>query len=314
MSDSAAGPEDTVEGQDAPPAAGLAHPGRDDPAAGPRRRSHHRSAWLAAGRGLVVALLAAIGYQAVVPVSHIDRGRLAGLVSVHSGVKEFAGKPTSAGEQQGAAQSGLAALVTATNKSPEHTGVYRAEWAAPPAKDAAEVVAFAMPSAAAAQRLLVQFVSTELSANAEASASLHRVSTGPVPAIPGSSGALFMGSSPAAGSPDLAVVAFRVGTAVAVTEVVTVSGTQAEARSMAMAQYQHLRAVEPSFTLAVVDHPLLATLVWVVGAVIVTLVVALGPLVFGRFRRRREQLRQEDLDRQVRGHAITKQRRTVQGH
>ncbi len=130
--------------------------------------------------------------------------------------------------------------------------------------------------------------------------------------MPGSSGSAYTPTSKGNGAPgDLAVTTFRYGRVVAAVEVVGPSDTQADAGTIATGEYDLLQRVEPGFTLSKVTRPVLATSLWIVGAVLLAAVVALAPAA----RRRRAERRQKQIDEElshlvvVRGQTISKHRR-----
>jgi len=82
-------------------------------------------------------------------------------------------------------------------------------------------------------------------------------------------------------------------------------------------QAAHVEKVGPDFTLvelvrpAGTDIPTTASIVWIAGSVVAAFLAAIGPLLYGRARRRRQERLQAELDRMivVRGQTITKRRR-----
>ncbi len=286
----------------------------DDPARGESRgpsRHPRRTAAVAGGVAVLVLVVAAVGYQQVIPITHVARGRLARLVVTRSGVKEFDTKPAQAVELP-VAKTGLSVLEGAGKKSPDASGSYLVAWTGPGANNALETVAFVAPSADVAKRLEAQVVSTNLSAQALSSSSLKRLSTFTVPGAPGSAGSLYGSSTATAGASQLAVTAVQVDRVVTVSEALNPTSAETDSKTATVTEYRHLQAAIPGFTLKVVHRPLTATILWAAGAVLIAVLVALSPATVGRVRRRR-QARREAEERArgslVPGHRITKRQR-----
>ncbi|MGH9095692.1 MAG: hypothetical protein ACRDXE_11070 [Acidimicrobiales bacterium] len=272
-----------------------------------------RRAAFATLRGVVVVVVAVVGYQALIPQTHIDRSRLKGLVVTQPGVKAFDIKPAGAAEQQ-AARIGLPAPAAAAKRDPHHTGVYSIEWTPTPSTGAGLVV-FLLPKRADAATSLGQIRQRQLAADSYKADGLTRRTTFNVGGVPGSTGSVYAGSPSASASAshpvELSVVAFATGRVVSIVQVLDPSGTQADAVAVARTEYGHLRKVEPGFTLAKVTRPTVATVLWIVGSVLVLLLAVGWP--WGRRalvarRRRREQARLDHMVR-VGAQVITKRRR-----
>ncbi|MDQ2726591.1 MAG: hypothetical protein M3Y91_01705 [Actinomycetota bacterium] len=301
---------DEVTGPNAGPDTGPA----DDPAPGetqgPSRRPR-RTAAVAGGVAVVVVVLAAVGYQQVIPITHVDRSRLARLVVNRPGIKEFDTKPAQAVELP-VAKTGLSVLESAAKKAPDTTGAYLAVRTGGTSNHALETVAFLAPSAAVAKRLEAQVVSSNLSAQALASSSLNRLSTFTVPGAPGSAGSLYAPAAKTAGASQLAVTAVQEGRVVTVSEALHPTSAEGYSTSATIAEYHHLQTTLPGFSLKVVHRPLTATILWAAGAVLIALLIALSPVIVGRTRlKRRERREAEDRarGRVVPGHRITKRQR-----
>ena len=97
-------------------------------ATGPARSpSPLRQTGFVVARALVVLVVAAVAYQAVVPNVVVVRGRLARLVLSKPGVPAYDKTKAQSGEQNDA-QTGLAAVTAAAQQSPDKTGIYSIEW------------------------------------------------------------------------------------------------------------------------------------------------------------------------------------------
>lgn len=271
-------------------------------------RSGARTAGLAVLRAVVILVMAGIGYQLVVPVTQLERSRLSRLVVAQPGVKELDVKPMRS-DAQPVDRSGLRSLVAAAKASPDQTGIYATEWVARTQRDAAQVAVILTPSPAVARRVSSELAMISLGANAETPSGLTRLSSSAVPGVPGSSRSAFGMTTKTGVAPELAAAEFRFGDVVVLDQDVAGPASVADAEAIARAEYRHLGTVEPGFSLSVTHRPALATVLWVAAAVSVAALAAGAPLALGRLRRSREQRRQEELDRIVRGHAITKTRR-----
>jgi hypothetical protein len=283
----------------------------DGPSPGRQGPSPLRTPAFVVARTVVVLVVAAVGYQLVIPQKHVDRTRLAKLVVTVPGVKEFDVKPTGAAEQK-AASSGVKTLEAAAKKSPNSTGVYSIEWTGKGTKDVAGVIVFLLPDEADAKATLAQVKTQQLGAKSYSSDSLTRRSTFTVAGVPGSSGSYYEMTKKTATSVNLAATVFRDGDVVAVAEGIKAQDTQADTETVTRSEYAHLRSVASGFTLSTTTRPTVASIVWIAGSVVVALLAGFAPLVVGQTRRRRRRRRQEELDRLivVRGQTIAKRRRT----
>jgi hypothetical protein len=279
----------------------------DQPVERPRPSPYRQPAF-AVLRAVVVLAAAVVGYQAVIPSTHVIRSRLARLAVSEPGVAGFNVKPTQAGEQA-AAQTQLATVVAAAKKAPSATGVYSIEWA-PSTSEGAGLVVFLLPTTSEATSTFSEVRTQQLAAASESANGLTRRSTFAVSSVPGSAGAVFTSSAGGSAATELAATALRYGRVVAVTEALSSTRSQADASVLTAAEYSRLRKVASGFSLKVVDRPVVATVVWAAGAVALALVVALGPVARRRSARRRQRLIEEELSRQVvvRGQIITKRR------
>ena len=277
---------------------------------GHRSSSPYRAPAFAAARAVVVLAVAVVGYQAVVPTTHVIRTRLARLVVGQPGVAAYNIKPSSASEQP-AAQTQLKTLTAAAKRSPAATGAYAILWE-PAQSSFAGLAVFLLPTEAEASATVSELRTQQLAAGADTSSGLTRRSTFTDSGIPGSAGAVFAPTS-ASSAPQttLAVSLFRYGKVVALSEVASTAHPQADTTTLAVNEFAHLRQVEPGFTLKVVRRPAVATALWAAATVVAAAIVALAPIARRRRARRRRQRLEEELSRRVvvRGQVITKHRR-----
>lgn len=283
----------------------------------------------ALARAIVVLAIAGAGYAVIIPTHH-DRktrvvdSRLAELTIPETGVAGFKTKPSSAGVQP-SSNVGISVLTTAAKQDPGHTGLYTKDWSgsAKGSTDAIGLVVFLLPTPAKAQTVLNEVSKMELTASAQSANSLERTSTFTVPGVTGSAGSVFVPKKPTKTSQDLAVGISRQGSVVSFVQVALTSSSTAASEasahviSVAKAQDEHVKTVEPRFTLIELVHPAgtsyptTASIIWIAGSVVVAILAALGPIFYGRARRRHQQRVQAELDRMivVRGQTITKRRR-----
>lgn len=277
--------------------------------AAPRLR--RRSVAFTLGRAVLVLAAAGITYQFVVPVHDVVRGRLARLVVSKPGLPAFAKTHPQTGQPDDT-QTGLSTVTAAAKKSPDHAGVYSIEWS-PSQTSGAAVIAFLLPSDSAASSTLGEIRSHQLASGAYSSNSMSRTSTFAVAGVPGSHGSVFSPDAKAPkGTPTLSVVALQAGRLVAVEEVIgTSSNAKPWSQQLASAEYAHLRGAEPGFTLSVTRYPLVATIVWAAGAVVLAAIAALAPLLWARRRDKRRRQWEEEMASQVvvGGKLIVKHRR-----
>lgn len=249
----------------------------------------------AIARALVVLVVAAVGYQAVVPTTHVVRGRLARLVVSKSGVPAYDKTPAHAGEQNDT-QTGIAAVTAAAKQSPSRTGLYSIEWS-PTQNSGAAVITFLLPSNAAATTVLAQIRTQQLAAGSYSSNSLTRTSTYSVAGVPASYAAVYTPSSTgAAPAPGLTITAFRYGRVVAVTEVASSSSTaRPNADTITTGEYANLRHLGSGFSLSVTRRPVVATILWAAGAVLLAAMAALVPVGLRRRAQRRRQAYEDEM-------------------
>ncbi len=270
-------------------------------ATGPARSpSPLRQTGFAVARALVVLVVAAVAYQAVVPNVVVVRGRLARLVLSKPGVPAYDKTKAQSGEQNDA-QTGLAAVTAAAKQSPDKTGIYSIEWS--PSQDSgAGMIAILFPTEAAAATGLAQIRSQQLAAGSYSSNALTRASTSVVAGVPGSYASVYRPSSKQAGAqPDLAVTAFRYGRVVAVSEVANTEAiAPRDVNTVTTGEYANLRRLGTGFGLTVTRRPVMATSLWAAGAIVLAAAAALGPVV----RRRRRQNRQRAYEQEMSSRVI----------
>jgi hypothetical protein len=306
--EAAAGPGDSSDDTD--PGDGAASVSGPEVALGPARSSSpYRRAGFAVARALIVLVVAGVAYQLVVPTVHVERGRLARLVPSKPGVPAFNKTPPQAAEQNDT-QTGLAAVTAAAKRSPNQTGIYSIQWV-PTQATGAGMVAFLLPNDSSATTALGQAQAQQLSPTSFSSNGLTRTSTFAVAGVPQSYGAVYQPSSKAAGSPPgLAVTVFRYGKVVVLSDVASSkSSDQTAAEAMATGEYSHLRQLGSGFSLSVTRRPVVPTVLWVVGAVVLAAIAALTPVV----RRRRAQKRRRAYEEEM-AHRVVVGRQVIVKH
>ncbi len=275
-----------------------------------RSSSPYRTPAFAAARAVVVLAVAVVGYQAIVPTTHVIRTRLARLTVSTPGIPAYNGKPASASEQP-AAQTQLKTVIAAAKQAPAATGAYAVLWQ-PSQSSFAGLAIFLLPTKAQAAATLSELRTQQLATGANASNGLTRRSTFTVSGIPGSGGAVFTPTTASSASPTtLAISVSQYGKVVAVSEVASATHAQTDATTLAVNEFAHLRQVEPGFTLKVVRRPLEGTALWAAATLALVIIVAFGPIAWKRMARRRQQRIEEELSRRlvVHGQIITKHRR-----
>jgi len=250
-----------------------------------------------AATSLIVLIAAAALYSQFIPVSHVERTRLAGLLIV----KPPAGmgtKPNNSSEVA-AASSPFTGVQAAGKRSPNATGSYTAEWVSPAsANDIDQVLASLLPSEADANSVLTEADSMYLTSKSVPQQGYTFKGPFAVPGVPGAHSAQF--STTTSGQFPLGVVVFRVKQVVVVTfaQQTTEPAATASAVAISAAEYQHLVKVAPGFSLVRTTRPLVASIVYALGAVVAA--VAVGCLVvvlawWFRRRRAREAARLEAI-------------------
>jgi hypothetical protein len=259
-------------------------------------------------RAMAVLAVAAVAYAFVVPTGHVVRTRLSRLVLTKSSVAAFDKAKPQAGQQDDT-QTGIAALTTAAKRSPNQTGLYSIEWS-PSDNSGAGIIAFLLPSESDARTALSQIRAQQLGADSYSSNSLSRASTYAVPGVPGSYAAVYRPSAKDAGSPSLAVTVFRYGRVVAVSEAASPGSTaQSAANTMTTGEYGNLRRVGTGFSLSVTRYPVVATSLWIVGAVVLAAIAAMAPVA-----RRRRALRRLRADEQEMAHRVVIGKQVIVKH
>jgi hypothetical protein len=264
-----------------------------------RSPSPYRRAGFAATRALVVLGVAFVGYQLVVPTVHVERGRLARLVPTKPGVAAF----DKTAPQQGAMDdtaTGLAAMTAAAKHSPNQTGVYSIQWL-PNQTSGIGVAAFLLPNDATAATTFAQARGQQLSPGSFSSSQLTRTSTFTVAAVPGATGAVYA-TSPKAGASQqgLAVALFRYGKVVALVDVASSNATdKAAAETVAAGEYANLHRLGSGFSLSVTRRPVVPTVLWIVGAVVLAAIAALAPVMRRRRAEKRRRAYEEEMAHRV---------------
>ena len=264
-----------------------------------RSSSPYRRAGFAVARALIVLVVAGVAYQLVVPTVHVERGRLARLVPSKPGVAAF-NKTSPQAAEQNDVKTGLAAVTAAAKRSPNQTGIYSIQWV-PTQTTGAGIVAFLLPNDSSASTALAQARAQQLTPISFSSNGLTRTSTFAVAGVPRSYGAVYQPSSKATGSPPgLAVTVFRYGKVVVLSDVASSqSSDQAAAEAVAAGEYSHLRQLGSGFSLSVTRRPVVPTVLWVVGAVVLAAMAALTPVIRRRRAEKRRRAYEEEMAHRV---------------
>lgn len=281
-----------------------------DPAAAPRER--HPRLWPGVAiRAAVVIVVAAVGYQAVVPMTLVDRTRLARLIPTANGTTTFPGAPARALERP-ASTGNVKALMAAAATAPTKTGLYIASWPLKGSPMSAVVdVAFLLPDAAAASQVHSNLVTTQLSAGAYASGQLTRTGQFATPGVSGSDGSVYSTDSRAPAQARVAAAVWQQGRVVGLVETITsTSPPQADAEKATQTLSSHLRTVLPGFSLTYTRRPPLATGLWIAGSLVLLVLLALGPVAWRVRQGRKTRRLQEELDNTLRvgGQTIVRRR------
>ena len=302
---SSGNPAEPTEPTDNPaePPAGADSDAPEQPAGAATRAARSpsplRQTGFAVARALVVLVVAAVAYQAVVPSQVVVRSRLARLVLSKTGLAAYDKTKAQAGEQNDA-QTGLAAVTAAAKQSPNKTGIYSIEWS--PSQDSgAGMIAILFPTEAEAETGLAQIRTQQLAAGSYASNALTRASTSAVAGVPASYVSVYRPSTKQAGSqPNLAVTAFRYGRVVAVSEVAnTASVAPRDVNTITTGEYANLRGLGTGFGLSVTRRPVVATSLWAAGAVVLAAAAALGPVLRRRRREKRQRAYEQEMANRV---------------
>lgn len=283
-------------------------------------RPKARRRWVQWSAGVTVVVLAAAGYAWLAPVHQADAARLDRLVAAHP-PKGFDGTPTSQ-KVVPASQTGLSRLAAAATSTATQTAAYAVKWkgdATHGKKGAvAEALVAVAPSASDAAAIRAQARTRFLGAKDMTTAGYslgHRFS---VPAAPGSHGATFTATSSSttasATAPGaIAEVVMGTGRTAVVLYVRGDGGrTRADVVTLAAAEQSALDRAGSDVSPTVTSYPLVASVVTVAGTVAALLVVAFGPALVARVRRRRLAARQRAVERErlARGRKVVKRHRT----
>ena len=100
--------------------------------------------------------------------------------------------------------------------------------------------------------------------------------------------------------PSLTVTVFRNGRVVAVSEAASVGSTATPAaNTLTVAEYGNLRRLGGNSTLSVTRYPVGSTILWVVGAMVLAVIAALGPVAWRRRAQRRRRAYEEEMAHRV---------------
>jgi hypothetical protein len=256
---------------------------------------------LPAVAAVVVLVLAGIGYKLFIPVHHVERGRLAGLVVSHPPAG-FTAKPASS-SQVTAASNPFAEVKAAAKRSPNATGSYSVEWTATgSSSNGASILVSMLPTESDAVTVLRQAAQGYLKSTSFKSESYPFAGNFNVSGLPGAGAALYK-VDPTKGDQRLAVVAFRQSRFVAVEFVQQDSpaAAQAAAGTLARDERSHLQQVESGFSLVDTTYPTAASVILGVVAVLLAAGLVVVPPAMRRGRRIQDERRAASARRQVRG-------------
>ena len=200
-------------------------------------------------------------------------------------------------------------VTAAAKKFPNQTGIYSTEWSRSQTTGAG-VVAILFPDQSDAMTAMTQLSNKQLSAKANSANSLTRTDIFTVPGVPGSAGSVFSPSSKI--EPTLSTALFRQGRVLSLTQVISSAATaKPDSIKLAVNQYANLRKVEPGFTLSVTDYPLVPSVLWGAGAVVLAALAAFSPTLWRRRAERRRLAYEAEVASRVvvGGMVITKRRR-----
>lgn len=274
-------------------------------------------AWGRVRRVAVVVVLAAVGYFLFIPQNHIERSLLSRLVVAHTTYSAVPAK-ASLSEPINPAQSTFSATRQAGKRDPGGTGMYAREWfissQGPPEVG---VVLQMLPDAATARTVYeseVKQLPTKPSLTQETPTESRRFS---VPGVAGAQGISWTLDDATASKPtpigSSYTVVYRVGQVVVSELMVTTSPTPNRSAVVAdtKAEAKLVARLGPGFSMVRTTRPLVASLVYGAGAVVVAVGVVLLPeplvALAGRRRERREQREQ----RRAREQYLARGRRTV---
>jgi hypothetical protein len=257
---------------------------------------------------VAVVVVAVVGAFIFLPITRYQPNRIAALAPPGP-PPGFKGKPTSSSSEP-SSSSPLTAVTSAAKKSPRATGIYFTQWGGSTATaDFVNALVYLLPSTADAIKAQSEAVQTYLASGSFKSNS-YALGSRFAPAVPDASAALYHPTS-AKARQNLAAVVQRVDNVVVITlanQTVPAPSVQANAQTVAQAEYQHLRATTPGFSLVQTRWPTIATIVYAAVAAAVVACILIIPNLVRRVRRKRRLAQEASARRQVmtRGGKIAK--------
>jgi hypothetical protein len=246
---------------------------------------------------VLILVGAVIAYGQIIPVTHVERARLAQLVVTQppagSGLTP---KPASAMEVPTSTTS-PAGVQSAAKLHPDKTGTYSVVWSAPTATDiGAALQATVLPTIRDATVVQGQEKTVFLGAKSLSSDNYVLKGAFPVPGVPGAGSAVF--TSATKGNPPIASVVFRTSRVVVAVygEQATTAKATSEVSALAKAQYQHLEKVAPGFTLIRTTRSVLGSVAYAAASVLLAAAVCVLIVLFNWWRRRRKSKEEARLE------------------
>jgi hypothetical protein len=268
-------------------------------------------------RGVAVLVLAAVGFGVFIPQTRPDGKLLGRLVIAHTALSEVPHK-AALSQSVPPSQSTFAVTRAAAKRNPDNTGLYAREWyissSGPPEVG---VVVQRLPTVAQAKAVLGDIDKQLVTAPSLPDETAVDGAAFSVPGVPGGRGESFqLNDSTTASKPPVGssyTTAYRVGQVV-VSELMVTTTTRRDDTPIdadSKAGYHLLLGKEPGFSMARTRLPLEASLVYLVGALVVAALAVLAPeFTIGTLRRRR-RLHQEREQRRAREQYLVRGRRTV---
>jgi hypothetical protein len=247
---------------------------------------------------VVVLAAATVGYVHLIPLTQIERQRLATLV-VTTPPSGFTKKPASSTAVP-ASSSPFATVKTAGKTAPNSTGSYSIQWNNPTSSnDSAWLLVSLLPSAADAAKVQSEAASQYLGSESFKTENYTLAGNVPVPSVPGAQAAVYQSSK---NGPPVVTVIYHVDRAQVVAFVGLV-GSQSKATStattLAAAEAAQLDQVLPGFTLSKTSWPAVASALYWLAILSVVLIVVAIPIMIRRTRQRRIEARQRMERRQL---------------
>lgn len=237
---------------------------------------------------VVLAALAVAGYLMWIPVHRPNAAKLAVLART-APVSGLRARPRT--RVTSPEKSPIATVRRAAGATPGETGSYSVQWKGSKPVSSASLSLDVLPDREFAGSALVDARATALAQSALTSIGYGYGGKTRVPGIPGARGDYFLSAKSAKitkTTPRATVIVFRVGRVLAGVNVDAV-GTAATrtARAVAAAEYRHLSVVGTDPALGETSVPVLATALYVLGALAVMALAQVLPAAVMSARRRR---------------------------